>query len=176
MSISDFFNKKGSQRNLLKALVKSGGPPETRTPDQLIKRYKRSRKVLIILSIIVLFSALGQCAQAADPWSKQDIALEVAWQGINLIDYAQTRNMAKDGWRNFHELNPVLGRYPSDSKINAYFKESYEKVQARILCLVTVRSDFCSDFHALGRQLSPIFSLYFLGAVCLSLSGPAQIL
>ena len=76
----------------------------------------KTLQVAIALCIVISFSAP---AFAADPWSKQDIALETLWVALHVIDWGQTRYIAKHP--TFYEGNPLLGKHPSVSKVDAYF-------------------------------------------------------
>jgi hypothetical protein len=67
----------------------------------------------------VLFFGFARPARAADPWSKQDIALETLWEGIHLMDWSQTRQIATQPDRYF-ERNPILGQHPSKQYVNVY--------------------------------------------------------
>jgi len=82
-----------------------------------------TRQVVIALCIVISFSVP---AKAADPWSKQDIALEAAWIGLNFVDWAQTRWMAKNDWyfdgQRHKELNPLFfEKRPNTFKVDTYF-------------------------------------------------------
>jgi len=37
-----------------------------------------------------------------------------------LVDAAQTRRLAQNGWRDYHETNPILGARPSVGRVNTY--------------------------------------------------------
>jgi len=37
-----------------------------------------------------------------------------------LIDAAQTRRLARGGWRDYEETNLILGRNPSEGRVNTY--------------------------------------------------------
>lgn len=52
-----------------------------------------------------------------DPWRRQDIALEVAWQALNLMDWHQTLQIA-DRPDLYEEKNPLLGKSPSKGRVN----------------------------------------------------------
>lgn len=54
------------------------------------------------------------------PWSQRDRALAVGFVTTLLIDAAQTRRLARGGWRGYDESNPILGRHPSEGRVNAY--------------------------------------------------------
>jgi len=54
------------------------------------------------------------------PWSARDRALAAGFVTTLLIDAAQTRRLARGGWRDFEESNPILGRHPSEGRVNTY--------------------------------------------------------
>ncbi|HEY7193009.1 MAG TPA: hypothetical protein VH439_04645 [Gemmatimonadales bacterium] len=54
------------------------------------------------------------------PWSARDRALAAGFTVALLIDAAQTRRLARGGWRDFDESNPILGRHPSEGRVNTY--------------------------------------------------------
>lgn len=53
-------------------------------------------------------------------WNSLDIALASAFTASLMIDAAQTRSLARDGWEGFREANPILGPAPSVRTINVY--------------------------------------------------------
>ncbi|HKW40676.1 MAG TPA: hypothetical protein VJN39_05450 [Gemmatimonadales bacterium] len=53
-------------------------------------------------------------------WNKTHTALASAFVVTLMIDAAQTRALARDGWSNFREANPLLGERPSVGRINTY--------------------------------------------------------
>jgi hypothetical protein len=53
-------------------------------------------------------------------WSRTEIALAGAFVGALWVDAAQTRSLARAGWRDFRESNPLLGSNPSVGQINSY--------------------------------------------------------
>ena len=53
-------------------------------------------------------------------WSATDVGLASGFLALLWIDAAQTRSLARDGWRGFHESNPILGPEPSVGRINGY--------------------------------------------------------
>jgi hypothetical protein len=53
-------------------------------------------------------------------WTRRDITLASAFTAVLLMDAGQTRGLARGGWQNFHEANPLLGRRPSVGRINVY--------------------------------------------------------
>ena len=63
---------------------------------------------------------VGRSVPARVSWSTRDIVLAGAFTASLLIDAAQTRALARDGWQGFHETNPILGSAPSVRGINTY--------------------------------------------------------
>lgn len=87
-----------------------------------------------------ILALLQACTlQASDPWTKTEIALEATYQIVLFIDWKQTSEFHR--YRQYlnypktdpyghtitgpeyiilpiHEINPLLGRYPSQAKIN----------------------------------------------------------
>ena len=53
-------------------------------------------------------------------WRPGEIALAGAFTAALLLDAAQTRRLARGGWRGFYETNPILGTRPSEGRINTY--------------------------------------------------------
>jgi len=97
------------------------------------------RVICNIFGIMAVTWMLTACAG----WSKQEIGLEVAYTVLHVADWGQTRYIAghpaeparskpfdgkrvepgtvrpaKDG---YEEINPILGRHPSKSKVDLYF-------------------------------------------------------
>ncbi len=54
------------------------------------------------------------------PWSQRDHALAIGFTATLLIDAAQTRRLARGGWRDYHESNLILGPRPSVGRVNTY--------------------------------------------------------
>lgn len=57
---------------------------------------------------------------APRPWNTAHIALASAFTLTLLVDAAQTRELARQGWPGFQEANPLLGPYPSVGHVNSY--------------------------------------------------------
>jgi hypothetical protein len=53
-------------------------------------------------------------------WSSTHIALASAFTVALLVDAAQTRSLARQGWPGFQETNPLLGPFPSVGRVNTY--------------------------------------------------------
>jgi len=75
------------------------------------------------LTILILVAALP--AQARDPWTAADSALEAAGATLQLLDWSQSLYLAHGGpiahGHEGQESNPVLGSHPSYAEVNAYF-------------------------------------------------------
>lgn len=79
----------------------------------------------------LMFAALAAYADSVHAeWEKQDIAMEVLWQGLHVVDTIQTINIAKDSedhhpWRHdYEELNPLLGKNPTVKEAAIYMSAS----------------------------------------------------
>jgi len=53
-------------------------------------------------------------------WTPAHTALASAFVVTLLIDAAQTRSLARQGWVDFREANPLLGPRPSVGRVNSY--------------------------------------------------------
>ena len=53
-------------------------------------------------------------------WRPSDVALASGFTAALLLDAAQTRRLAQNGWRDYHETNPILGPRPSVGRVNTY--------------------------------------------------------
>jgi hypothetical protein len=53
-------------------------------------------------------------------WGATDLELAGAFVTALWVDAAQTRSLARSGWRDFRESNPLLGRRPTEGQINTY--------------------------------------------------------
>ncbi len=84
-----------------------------------VKKRNVNRVALFIL-LLIFFGPCLPKAEAADPWSKQDIALEAAGFALRMIDMGQTLQIARNPER-YHEHNPILGKHPSKEEVIAYF-------------------------------------------------------
>lgn len=52
--------------------------------------------------------------------SRRDLALATGFTAALLLDAAQTRRLARTGWRDWRESNPILGPRPSVGRVNTY--------------------------------------------------------
>ena len=53
-------------------------------------------------------------------WSRRDVALASGFVTALLIDAAQTRRIARTGWRDFEETNLITGPAPSVGQVDTY--------------------------------------------------------
>jgi len=53
-------------------------------------------------------------------WTRSHTALASAFAITLLIDAAQTRELARQGWVGFREANPLLGARPTVGQVNTY--------------------------------------------------------
>ena len=68
----------------------------------------------------ILALLLVSSSAFADEWTREDTYREATYLTLHTIDYAQTRNIARnpDKW---HEQNIILGKHPSVSQVDRYF-------------------------------------------------------
>src|SRR5256886_8564041 len=53
-------------------------------------------------------------------WRQPDLTLASAFTVALLVDAGQTRWLAKGGWHEFRETNPILGPRPTVGQLNTY--------------------------------------------------------
>jgi hypothetical protein len=74
------------------------------------------RQLFCIIAILTLAST----AHAGDwSWDRADMAREALALGLTVVDWGQTRDIRHHN--GMKELNPILGRTPSDGRANSYF-------------------------------------------------------
>jgi hypothetical protein len=66
------------------------------------------------LSLLLLTTS----AQASD-WTEEDTYRQLGVYSTLLLDYSQTKDIKNHP--NLYEKNPILGKHPTDKKINKYF-------------------------------------------------------
>ena len=72
--------------------------------------------------ITVLLMWAGLSAQARE-FTEDENKMFIASQVLTVADWMQTRDIARRT-DDFHETNPLLGRYPSMGTVNTYFVAS----------------------------------------------------
>lgn len=71
--------------------------------------------IVTILFLVLCFSVISAHAE----WTKADTLREVSWQVLHIVDWGQTRHIAKNPDQ-FYEINPILGRHPSVGEVDTY--------------------------------------------------------
>lgn len=54
-------------------------------------------------------------------WSDEEKAWGATAAALTVIDWAQTKDLTKRYNEGYYERNPVLGKYPSQGRVNAHF-------------------------------------------------------
>ena len=72
------------------------------------------------LPALLLALILPITSFAADPWSNADKARQAAYYTVTVMDWGQTRYIAKHP-ELYYETNVRLGRNPSTSDVNKFF-------------------------------------------------------
>lgn len=68
----------------------------------------------LTLATVLFLISFAAPVLAADPWTTEEIVLEVAFQAVLAIDWAQTHEIVDRPDKREH--NPILGPYPSHRK------------------------------------------------------------
>lgn len=71
----------------------------------------------ILMILLALFFTIP-CK--AEPWSKEQKQLAGIATTLHIIDWAQTRHIARNPHK-FSELNPILPNHPSLAQVNTHF-------------------------------------------------------
>ena len=74
-------------------------------------------KELLLLWVGLSYPAV---CLAAEPWDRTDIALGLTSTAALVVDWGQTRYIAKHP-KQCSETNPYLGEHPSIGRVDAYF-------------------------------------------------------
>ena len=78
------------------------------------------RKLIVILMIILLLPLTVHAYKFAENWTKAD----TAYQGVVItalaVDMAQTLYISENP-NEYSEMNPLLGKHPSQDKVIGYF-------------------------------------------------------
>lgn len=84
-----------------------------------------NKKAVAITAVSLAILSFGSIkAMASDwkfgkDWSKEDTAYQLAFTAALGADWSQSRYITKS--QKFHEKNPILGKHPSTSEVDAYF-------------------------------------------------------
>jgi hypothetical protein len=110
------------------------------------------KKILVII-ILILGIAERSEAWQPDPWTTQDTILQLSFTTVATIDWLQTKSFTREG---AEETNPILGRYPSQHRINIL-------TGAGILIHAGVS-------YVLPIKYRTIWQSFFLGVECMAIS------
>ena len=75
-------------------------------------------KILVLIILLLIFFPTSSYA---GDWSPSDTKREVAYLTLHIIDWAQTRDIARNPREGRKESNPILGPAPSVGEVNSYF-------------------------------------------------------
>lgn len=75
------------------------------------------RHLCIVLFAAAMLLSLPSCQTAR--WDKTEIALETAALTLHMVDWSQTLKIARNP-AEYTERNPLLGRHPSEGKVNIF--------------------------------------------------------
>jgi hypothetical protein len=92
--------------------------PRTNAPvvdERVLRVYAAATPARVSLS-----TAYVSQLPARTSWTPSHTALAGAFTISLLIDAAQTRALARQGWNGFREANPLLGEHPSVGRVNTY--------------------------------------------------------
>lgn len=80
----------------------------------------RTIPILGIAALLLSFAS----ARADDgrAWTRADTAWQVAFTALAVVDWGQTHTIARDPHR--WERNPLLGKHPGPTEVNAHFAAS----------------------------------------------------
>ena len=78
---------------------------------------------LAVVIMIVLFAVPAHAEyKFAENWTWTDTAYEAANQSLFIVDWAQTRSMARQGWKwngdSYSEICPFLSKHPTTSEVD----------------------------------------------------------
>ena len=76
-----------------------------------------------LLALLILFSGCASLKPSQRPWTKEEKLAGVFFVVGHLADFYTTERCL-DYPERFHEVNPFLGKHPSDRKLAVYFSVS----------------------------------------------------
>jgi hypothetical protein len=68
---------------------------------------------------IAIFLILFSISAAADEWTEADTQRQIIFTALSIVDAQYTKDIKTRP--DLEEKNPILGRHPSNGRINAYF-------------------------------------------------------
>lgn len=84
------------------------------------RRHGWDATALGLLVAVMLSLSLAGPVRAADAWSNRDVALEVTYAALHVVDWGQTLHIAKNP-QDHRELNPLFGEHPHPDKVSLLF-------------------------------------------------------
>jgi len=67
----------------------------------------------------ITITLMGLLLSGCVTWTKGDVVREGVWMGLHLVDWKQTRTVAKNPHK-YHETNPIMGKHPSVGRVDTY--------------------------------------------------------
>lgn len=112
------------------------------------------RKLIVIIGLLIA----AQSASASD-WTKADTTRQLIFTGLQIIDWAQTRQALDDG---YIETNPLLGERPSARRIDGH---SAFTTIANALISYALPPDYRHvwQYVMIGMQASTVVRNYSIG-------------
>ena len=97
----------------------------------------------------------------ADEWTPQNTIAELSYDGLLMIDWAQTRSFLRQP-ESYHEANPILGQHPSNDKLTIAILSS---VALHFGISYLMPQDWRSTFQAvsIGIEAMAVGNNYSLG-------------
>ena len=87
----------------------------------MMRRFKVLFTALVAIMILIICLLLISCNSFAfDKWAKKDTALQLTYSILHIVDWKQTRYIAKHP-ETYYERNPILGRHPNIGRVDTYF-------------------------------------------------------
>jgi len=73
-----------------------------------------------LAALLLFFSMSLAHAEPFEGWTDEEKAWFVASEISQILDYQTTRNVLyqQPKWKGYYEVNPLLGRHPSQGKLN----------------------------------------------------------
>jgi len=109
-----------------------------------------------LLALLLLLPALAN----ADDWTTADTQRELVFAALMVADAAQTHDIARHP--NMEEINPILGKHPSNAKINVYFAAS---MAAQYLIAQALSDEYrhAWQYAGIGFEFAIVQNNYKLG-------------
>lgn len=101
------------------------------------------KRIAVLIAALIALLTLFGCAG----WSNQDIAAETAWQIGNVIDWSQTRTIAKNP-DIYQERNVILGSHPTTESVDIF-------MAVAAIVHPVISHALPQDAHIFGAHLKP---------------------